>query len=192
MMDEARRCRRTDGKRWRCSKEVIPHEKYCQTHMHRGCRRSRKLVESSSIPTCIPHLNSPKSPPNLNLKLPTSPINGNAGAVKIKKPSTTNTGGTNEGKNDDDKAEAEERLKTINLEFSPQSVLGQGESSETRRCRRTDGKRWRCTKEVIGEDHKYCANHMYRGAKKRYECNPNPYALVKRDDKLVVAFDTNP
>ncbi|KAK8474447.1 hypothetical protein V6N12_029993 [Hibiscus sabdariffa] len=44
---EPGRCRRTDGKKWRCSKNAIPDEKYCLQHMHRGCRRSRKPVETS-------------------------------------------------------------------------------------------------------------------------------------------------
>ncbi|XVF33469.1 hypothetical protein REPUB_Repub17cG0171100 [Reevesia pubescens] len=48
MMDpEPGRCRRTDGKKWRCSKNVIPYQKYCEQHMHRGCRLSRKPVEPS-------------------------------------------------------------------------------------------------------------------------------------------------
>ncbi|WCJ22822.1 growth-regulating factor 9 [Euphorbia peplus] len=38
-------CRRTDGKKWRCRKDVVPGEKYCERHMHRGRRRSRKPVE---------------------------------------------------------------------------------------------------------------------------------------------------
>ncbi|XVF73372.1 hypothetical protein PTKIN_Ptkin12aG0196600 [Pterospermum kingtungense] len=50
MMDpEPGRCRRTDGKKWRCGKNVIPDQKYCEQHMHRGCRRSRKPVEHSQI-----------------------------------------------------------------------------------------------------------------------------------------------
>ncbi|KAF1887463.1 hypothetical protein Lal_00040517 [Lupinus albus] len=39
------RCRRTDGKKWRCSKEAYPDSKYCERHMHRGKNRSRKPVE---------------------------------------------------------------------------------------------------------------------------------------------------
>lgn len=46
--DEPTRCRRTDGKKWRCSNKVLPFQKYCERHMHRGRKRSRKLVESSS------------------------------------------------------------------------------------------------------------------------------------------------
>ncbi|XVF52761.1 hypothetical protein PTKIN_Ptkin05aG0044400 [Pterospermum kingtungense] len=44
---EPGRCRRTDGKKWRCSKEAVPNHKYCERHMHRGRQRSRKLVEAS-------------------------------------------------------------------------------------------------------------------------------------------------
>ncbi|EXB52679.1 hypothetical protein L484_022456 [Morus notabilis] len=48
MEPEPMRCRRTDGKKWRCSKKVVAGEKYCERHMHRGRQRSRKLVEASS------------------------------------------------------------------------------------------------------------------------------------------------
>lgn len=44
---EPGRCRRTDGKKWRCSKEAYPDSKYCERHMHRGKNRSRKPVEIS-------------------------------------------------------------------------------------------------------------------------------------------------
>ncbi|XP_061340536.1 growth-regulating factor 7 [Gastrolobium bilobum] len=42
---EPGRCRRTDGKKWRCSRDVAPNHKYCERHMHRGRPRSRKPVE---------------------------------------------------------------------------------------------------------------------------------------------------
>ncbi|XP_057428531.1 growth-regulating factor 5-like [Lotus japonicus] len=42
---EPGRCRRTDGKKWRCSKDAYPDSKYCERHMHRGKNRSRKPVE---------------------------------------------------------------------------------------------------------------------------------------------------
>ncbi|KAG2310511.1 hypothetical protein Bca4012_025021 [Brassica carinata] len=42
---EPGRCRRTDGKKWRCSKEVVSDHKYCERHLHRGRPRSRKHVE---------------------------------------------------------------------------------------------------------------------------------------------------
>ncbi|XAR70381.1 hypothetical protein NMG60_11027223 [Bertholletia excelsa] len=50
METEPGRCRRTDGKKWRCSKEVVPNQKYCERHMHRGRQRSRKRVEAPA--TC--------------------------------------------------------------------------------------------------------------------------------------------
>ncbi|XP_050215422.1 growth-regulating factor 1-like [Mercurialis annua] len=45
---EPGRCRRTDGKKWRCSKEAYPDSKYCERHMHRGKNRSRKPVEAAN------------------------------------------------------------------------------------------------------------------------------------------------
>lgn len=42
---EPGRCRRTDGKKWRCSRDVAPDQKYCERHLHRGRHRSRKPVE---------------------------------------------------------------------------------------------------------------------------------------------------
>ncbi|XP_027161231.1 growth-regulating factor 8-like isoform X1 [Coffea eugenioides] len=59
---EPGRCKRTDGKKWRCSRDVAPHQKYCERHMHRGRPRSRKPVEqlqSSSV--------SPDDNPNNNI-----------------------------------------------------------------------------------------------------------------------------
>lgn len=43
---EPGRCRRTDGKKWRCSRGVVANQKYCERHMHRGRSRSRKRVEA--------------------------------------------------------------------------------------------------------------------------------------------------
>ncbi|XP_073304706.1 growth-regulating factor 7-like isoform X1 [Primulina huaijiensis] len=42
---EPGRCKRTDGKKWRCSKDVAPLQKYCERHLHKGRLRSRKPVE---------------------------------------------------------------------------------------------------------------------------------------------------
>lgn len=46
---EPGRCRRTDGKKWRCSKDAHPDSKYCERHMNRGRYRSRKPVESQTV-----------------------------------------------------------------------------------------------------------------------------------------------
>jgi len=53
---EPGRCRRTDGKKWRCSKEAYPDSKYCERHMHRGRNRSRKPVESQSASSTVTSL----------------------------------------------------------------------------------------------------------------------------------------
>ena len=45
MEPEPGRCRRTDGKKWRCSRDVVQGHKYCERHVHRGRGRSRKPVE---------------------------------------------------------------------------------------------------------------------------------------------------
>ncbi|KAI4364204.1 hypothetical protein MLD38_020329 [Melastoma candidum] len=50
MDPEPGRCRRTDGKKWRCSRDVVPGQKYCERHVHRGRNRSRKPVEIPPIP----------------------------------------------------------------------------------------------------------------------------------------------
>ncbi|KAK6236549.1 WRC domain - like 10 [Theobroma cacao] len=51
---EPGRCRRTDGKKWRCSKEAYPDSKYCERHMHRGKNRSRKPVEVTTATIANP------------------------------------------------------------------------------------------------------------------------------------------
>ncbi|CAI9291033.1 unnamed protein product [Lactuca saligna] len=45
------RCRRTDGKKWRCAKDVGPNQKYCERHAHKTRSRSRKPVDTTHNPT---------------------------------------------------------------------------------------------------------------------------------------------
>ncbi|KAM7516426.1 hypothetical protein LguiA_006009 [Lonicera macranthoides] len=45
---EPGRCRRTDGKKWRCSRDAVPEQKYCERHINRGRHRSRKPVEGQN------------------------------------------------------------------------------------------------------------------------------------------------
>ncbi|XP_034711535.1 growth-regulating factor 10-like [Vitis riparia] len=79
MDPEPGRCRRTDGKKWRCSKEAVPDQKYCERHMHRGRQRSRKHVEASQLGarTATSALNNTvrdavTSNTNLSISLPVS------------------------------------------------------------------------------------------------------------------------
>ncbi|KVH89347.1 Glutamine-Leucine-Glutamine, QLQ [Cynara cardunculus var. scolymus] len=48
------RCRRTDGKKWRCSKDAMPDQRYCDRHAHKNRPRSRKHVETQSHNTKLP------------------------------------------------------------------------------------------------------------------------------------------
>ena len=55
---EPGRCRRMDGKKWRCARDAAPDQKFCERHLHRGRPRSRKPVEqrrtrSKSINTVV-------------------------------------------------------------------------------------------------------------------------------------------
>ncbi|KDP25564.1 hypothetical protein JCGZ_20720 [Jatropha curcas] len=68
MDPEPGRCRRTDGKKWRCSKEALPDQKYCERHMHRGRQRSRKLVEAASQT----NTSNSNTSTNLSISLPLS------------------------------------------------------------------------------------------------------------------------
>ncbi|EOA32594.1 hypothetical protein CARUB_v10015887mg [Capsella rubella] len=54
---EPGRCRRTDGKKWRCSKEAYPDSKYCERHMHRG--KNRSSSSRKTLPLTPPHQFTP-------------------------------------------------------------------------------------------------------------------------------------
>ncbi|XP_030968361.1 growth-regulating factor 5-like [Quercus lobata] len=81
---EPGRCRRTDGKKWRCSKEAYPDSKYCERHMHRGRNRSRKPVEVTSTATTTTTTNTTTN----NLSPPIPSINRN---LSINTPTTIPT-----------------------------------------------------------------------------------------------------
>ncbi|WCJ26652.1 growth-regulating factor 8 [Euphorbia peplus] len=52
------RCKRTDGKKWRCSRDVAPDQKYCERHSHKSRPRSRKPVELHSDLSMANHAHS--------------------------------------------------------------------------------------------------------------------------------------
>ncbi|CAG7882521.1 unnamed protein product [Brassica rapa] len=58
---EPGRCRRTDGKKWRCSREAHPDSKYCEKHMHRGRNRAKKALDQNQTiaPSTSPSLSFP-------------------------------------------------------------------------------------------------------------------------------------
>ncbi|CAH1439538.1 unnamed protein product [Lactuca virosa] len=168
---EPGRCRRTDGKKWRCRLAVLPDQKYCERHIHRGCLRSRKPVEdhmskSTAKITVLPlksTINLTKSDARKDKSVC---IKNHNNSFKIKK-----------------RSREDDARVPLEFSFSPKSVLQNdnaqhsGNSSnnhnnhnlvvvpESARCRRTDGKNWRCTKSTL-QGQKYCAQHMHRGVKK--------------------------
>lgn len=82
---ELGRCRRTDGKKWRCRRDVIPDQKYCARHMHRGAKKLAKPFEptaSSAVtntallpPATATSCRTARTSPNTNLSIsiPVSP-----------------------------------------------------------------------------------------------------------------------
>ncbi|KAJ1272612.1 hypothetical protein BS78_06G216400 [Paspalum vaginatum] len=84
---EPGRCRRTDGKKWRCSKEAAPDSKYCERHMHRGRNRSRKPVEAQLVAPSHAQQQQQQQPPTpaaagfQNQSLYPSMLTGNGGGV---------------------------------------------------------------------------------------------------------------
>lgn len=147
---------------------MLPSQKYCERHIHRGRLRSRKPVEvPKTVSTSNSTISSPKPASNLqsaaiNNARNHSKVHIKNQSFKIKKLGSRENGGLEFG-------------------FSPKSVRqdgkvsGCGTSSNDHnialsvtgsvRCRRTDGKKWRCRKDVLPKQ-KYCGQHIHRGAKK--------------------------
>ncbi|KAL3618906.1 hypothetical protein CASFOL_037134 [Castilleja foliolosa] len=74
---EPGRCRRTDGKKWRCSRDAVLDQKYCERHINRGRHRSRKPVEGHN--NTVGHANvssSSKVPPIPTNNAPSSSSSG--------------------------------------------------------------------------------------------------------------------
>uniref|UniRef100_A0A2P2J5J1 Growth-regulating factor n=2 Tax=Rhizophora mucronata TaxID=61149 RepID=A0A2P2J5J1_RHIMU len=65
------RCKRTDGKKWRCSRDVVPDQKYCERHSHKSRPRSRKHVESRTDSNLTTPANSSYSSSNY---MPSAPF----------------------------------------------------------------------------------------------------------------------
>ncbi|KAJ0252374.1 Growth-regulating factor 2 [Hirschfeldia incana] len=72
MDPEPGRCRRTDGKKWRCSKDAVPDQKYCDKHINRGRHRSRKPVEVQPGHTPAAAAPPSKAVASRNRSLPTA------------------------------------------------------------------------------------------------------------------------
>lgn len=69
---EPGRCRRTDGKKWRCSRDAVADQKYCERHINRGRHRSRKPVEGQTGHGASRRANSKEVAPPVTSSKPTS------------------------------------------------------------------------------------------------------------------------
>lgn len=65
---EQQRCRRTDGKKWRCSRDVVPQQKYCDSHMHRGAKRLMVSSKAVTVAAASPPVAIPKND-HINLNI---------------------------------------------------------------------------------------------------------------------------
>ncbi|PIN18287.1 hypothetical protein CDL12_09046 [Handroanthus impetiginosus] len=72
MDPEPRRCRRTDGKKWRCSRNVVEGQKYCSSHMHRGRLRPRNNLQPPPAATAAEETCSTNKFSSTNLSIPCS------------------------------------------------------------------------------------------------------------------------
>ncbi|TYJ02358.1 hypothetical protein E1A91_A13G223000v1 [Gossypium mustelinum] len=79
---EPGRCRRTDGKKWRCSKLAYTDSKYCERHMHRGKNRSRKHVEEEEAASTGITMVNPSSTATQSLSLSLSSFETHASTEK--------------------------------------------------------------------------------------------------------------
>ncbi|KAK9749272.1 hypothetical protein RND81_02G114400 [Saponaria officinalis] len=161
---EPGRCRRTDGKKWRCYQSVVPNEKYCIKHMHRGRKRSRKLVEDDVTPNVAseaPAILIKKSQPLL--RFPSMTLTDAVARMDEKTQSSVSTQSVRQ----DDHGCSEVQREAN----GPRQVL--------RRCSRKDGRKWQCHNEAI-PGQKYCGLHVHRGLKKPHPAiSPSATAETK-------------
>ncbi|KAK1375902.1 Growth-regulating factor [Heracleum sosnowskyi] len=61
---EPERCKRTDGKKWRCSREAHRESRYCERHMHRG-RKPVTISANTTSPVIKIHSNSVHDHPSI-------------------------------------------------------------------------------------------------------------------------------
>ena len=155
------RCRRTDGKRWRCMQPCVAGHNYCAKHVH---VKSRKQSASASVGAASAARQTANAP------------TGKAGEQA---PSTANSAGRSKRSRSDSEARSgETETDAGGSAFnggSPRTVLKRSGAKATAtskarsaspcstieacRCRRTDGKNWRCSKDAV-PGHNFCEKHL--------------------------------
>lgn len=87
------RCKRTDGKKWRCSREASGDSKYCERHKHRGKKclnRSAEMPLFNTFPSSSSLMSSYAPPPPALYSHPVesklSPLLGEATGLCLETP----------------------------------------------------------------------------------------------------------
>ncbi|XP_075511876.1 growth-regulating factor 6-like [Primulina tabacum] len=82
---EPGRCRRTDGKKWRCARDAVADQKYCERHMNRGRHRSRKPVEGQTghSATTITTISGMMAPNDSSKTTPAAPASSVSNALHL-------------------------------------------------------------------------------------------------------------
>ncbi|KAK6162406.1 hypothetical protein DH2020_002247 [Rehmannia glutinosa] len=184
MDPEPGRCRRTDGRKWRCSKNVVPNKKY-YNKMPIDSLVTSDMENKIANPGGDDLDQSQQS--TLGFKKACADsiniIEGEESSFENANPRKIGSRKHGMDKNN--------YLSFVSPRFglSPKSVLhcGAGKVSlgldnnkvienVQLRCRRTDGKKWQCRRDAV-PNQKYCQRHMHRGAK-RLVLNPESSTYV--------------
>lgn len=80
---EPGRCRRTDGKKWRCSRDAVADQKYCERHINRGRHRSRKPVEGQTGHAVSGTTSSKVVPMTSSMSTPVIPSGGASNSLAV-------------------------------------------------------------------------------------------------------------
>ncbi|KAH8961326.1 hypothetical protein BDL97_05G044400 [Sphagnum fallax] len=94
---EPGRCRRTDGKKWRCGRDVVPDQKYCEKHVHRGRQRPRRNAVELGPHAAAAATGSSPSATSSSSGAAATAVHVSAGTTNvgpIRTSSTTSGGGT--------------------------------------------------------------------------------------------------
>jgi len=102
------RCRRTDGKKWQCKSVVLPGQKYCATHMHRGAKKrfaSHEIAAAAATTTtttcsAVTIARLPNSPATTNMQKEDSAIPSTNLSMSV--PASAQCNGKGSSNNDTD------------------------------------------------------------------------------------------
>lgn len=167
------RCKRTDGRDWRCKRRVVDGKSFCEAHLYRG----QKKRPSSPNPNPNSNSNSDSKPtPRLRIRVRVKPEPVDDAPAPVSVPSSVPVPDhlrchRNDGRSWRCKRQVVEGQMFCEM-HCPQKrprmleerENGTGSPSpvpENRRCARNNGKDWRCKREAL-EGHSFCEIHLNR------------------------------